>query len=144
MIPPRSQVFARTSVILLRVSDKSKSLTFTPFTLGPTSLLSSGYWNRHDLWRDVVYLMLKVEMEIRRPNMCQDHARNSHPLLSRLLPSTEVVMPLTRMECKRSQPRINQEGWTVDLGALRLRNHTGAGHALSFKITLTTESSLVL
>lgn len=90
-IPPRSQVFARTSVILLRVSDKSKSLTFTPFTLGPTSLLSSGYWNRHDLWRDVVYLMLKVEMEIRRLNMCQDHARNSHPLLSRLLPSTEVV-----------------------------------------------------
>jgi len=32
----------------------------------------------------------------------------------------------------------------VELGALRLRNHTGAGHALSFKFILTSESGLRL
>ena len=91
-IPLKSQVFPRTSVVLLRLSDKIQSLTFIPLTLSPTSSLSSGYWNRHDLWRDVVYSMLNVETEVRRPNMGQDHARNAHPVISGLPATTEVVV----------------------------------------------------
>lgn len=91
-IPLKSQVFPRTSVVLLRLSDKIQSLTFIPLTLSPTSSLSSGYWNRHDLWRDMVYLMLNVETEVRRPNMGQDHSRNAHPVISGLPATTEVVV----------------------------------------------------
>lgn len=102
-IPLKSQVFPRTSVVLLRLSDKIQSLTFIPLTLSPTSSLSSGYWNRHDLWRDVVYLMLNVETEVRRPNMGQDHARNAHPLISGLPATTEVVVDTDKKRLQKVQ-----------------------------------------
>lgn len=54
--------------------------------------------------------MLKVEMEDRKPNMGQGHARKPHPLLSRFPTSTEVIVDSNKKGMK-SVPTLNkQEG----------------------------------
>lgn len=67
-----------------------------------------------------------------------------YPLLSGLLLLHNQLLTQSRTWLKRSQQWINHETWAVEPGALRLRNRTGAGHALSFKFILTSQSGLRL